>query len=168
LTINIKDRFLAMPRETPWYEQVTTPALLRHARTTYGAAMRRALAKAGYDDIPKNGLYLIGGMAFQAGDMPLGNLVRDLRVSKQVAGQLVDTLVTRGYLERAVDGQDRRKLTVTLTDRGRAAAIVQTEARKEIDAELLQRVGKGNVTVARRTLAALVDIGRRQEADREA
>lgn len=157
-----------MPRQTHWYEQVTTPALLRHARTTYGTAMRRALAQAGYDDIPKNGLYLIGGMAFQAGDMPLGHLVRDLRVSKQAAGQLVDTLVTRGYLQRAVDEQDRRKLTITLTDRGRAAAIVQTEARKKIDSELLAQVGTADVNTTRKTLAALVEMGRRHEAGHKA
>ncbi|OOG52666.1 hypothetical protein B0E47_15405 [Rhodanobacter sp. B05] len=154
-----------MTRETPWYEQVTTPALLRHARTTYGTAMRRALAAAGYDDIPKNGLYLIGGMAYQAQDMPLGNLVKDLRITKQAAGQLVDTLVTRGYLQRAVDEQDRRKLTVTLTARGRAAAVVQTEARKKIDAELLARARPNEVNITRRTLAALVEIGRQREAD---
>src|SRR5574337_1754261 len=157
-----------MPRQTHWYEQVTTPALLRHARTTYGTAMRRALAQAGYDDIPKNGLYLIGGMAFQDGDVPLGNLVRDLRVSKQAAGQLVDTLVTRGYLQRAVDEQDRRKLTITLTDRGRAAAIVQTEARKKIDSELLAQVGTADVNTTRKTLAALVEMGRRHEAGHKA
>jgi DNA-binding MarR family transcriptional regulator len=127
--------------------------------------MRRALAAAGYDDIPKNGLYLIGGMAFQSQDMPLGNLVRDLRVTKQAAGQLVDTLVTRGYLQRAVDEQDRRKLTVTLTARGRAAAVVQTEARKKIDAELLARARPNEVNITRRTLAALVEIGRQCEAD---
>lgn len=154
-----------MAHKTPWYEEVTTPALLRHARTTYGTAMRQALATAGYDDIPKNGLYLIGGMAFQSEDMPLGNLVRDLRVSKQAAGQLVDTLVTRGYLQRAVDERDRRKLTVTLTDRGHGAAAVQTEARKKIDAELLARVRPADVDITRRTLVALVEIGRHREAD---
>ncbi|MEO6800865.1 MAG: MarR family transcriptional regulator [Rhodanobacter sp.] len=156
-----------MTRKPAWYEEVTTPALLRHARTTYGSAMRRALADAGYDDIPRNGLYLIGGMAFHEGDMPLGNLVRDLRVSKQAAGQLVDTLVTRGYLQRDVDEQDRRKLTVMLTDRGREAASVQTDARKKIDADLLAHAGKGNVAITRKTLAALVEIGRRQEDDHD-
>ena len=33
---------------TPWYETISMPALLRHARTTYGAAMRGALADAGF------------------------------------------------------------------------------------------------------------------------
>jgi hypothetical protein len=51
----------------PWYDEIVMSALLRHARYTYGIAMRRALAEAGYDDIPKNGLYVIGGLALGAG-----------------------------------------------------------------------------------------------------
>src|SRR5487761_726024 len=109
----------------PQSAAIPLPALLRHARTTYGSAMRRSLEKAGYDDIPKNGLYVIGGLALGAGNVPLTVLIRDLRISKQAAGQLVETLVSRGYLVRAVDGEDRRRLVVTLTDRGRAAAATQ-------------------------------------------
>src|SRR5215469_11166245 len=125
-------------------DEIVLPALLRHARTTYGAAMRQALAEAGYDDIPGNGLYVIGGLALNREDIPLGQLIRELRISKQAAGQLVDTLVTRGYLERAVDKDDRRKLTVTLTERGRAAAAIQSAAREKVDAELLAAVGPGD------------------------
>lgn len=134
---------------------VPLPALLRHARAAYGVAMRKALEAAGYDDIPKNGLYVIGGLAFGAGDVPLASLIRDLRVSKQAAGQLVDTLVTRGYLARTVDEQDRRRLMVTLTDRGRAAAAAQAEARERVDAELLAKVGPKCVEHTRTALAAL-------------
>ena len=149
-----------MIEETPWYEAVVMPALLRHARTTYGAAMRRALEAAGYDDIPRNGLYVIGGLALGAGGVPLGQLIRELRVSKQSAGQLVDALVLRGYLERVVDEEARRKLTVALTERGVAAAAAQAAARERIDAELLARVGAADVAAARRALAALIDMGR--------
>jgi DNA-binding MarR family transcriptional regulator len=142
----------------PWFEEIAMPALLRHARATYGRAMRQALAEAGYDDIPKNGLYVIGGLALGAGGVPLGQLVKELGVSKQGAGQLVDTLVLRGYLERTVDAQDRRKLTVTLTERGRAAAAAQTAAREKIDAELIARVGQEDINRTRRTLAVLIDL----------
>lgn len=152
----------------PWFEQIVMPALLRHARSTYGLAMRRALTQAGYDDIPKNGLYVIGGLAMGAGGIPLGQLVKELRVSKQSAGQLVDTLVLRGYLERTVDPEDRRKLTVTLTERGRAAAETQSAVREKIDADLLARVGERDLTCTRRTLAALVDLGHQQEAGEDA
>jgi DNA-binding MarR family transcriptional regulator len=134
------------------------PALLRHARTTYGEGMRRALGQAGYDDIPRNGLYILGGLAMDLPDVPLGQLIAELGVSKQAAGQLVDTLVQRGYLERAPDESDRRRLTIRLTARGRAAAAVQRAAREKIDALLVARVGEEDVQRTRRTLAALIDL----------
>jgi DNA-binding MarR family transcriptional regulator len=148
-----------MSEAKPWFEEVPLPALLRHARTTYGEAMRRALEDAGYDDIPRNGLYVIGGLALGAGAVPLGQLIKDLRISKQAAGQLVDALVLRGYLARTVDEDDRRKLTVTLTVRGQAAAAVQRAARETIDAALAESVGQDDVARARRTLAALLKLG---------
>jgi DNA-binding MarR family transcriptional regulator len=151
--------------ETPWYDRIAIPALLRHARNTYGEAMRRALNEAGYDDIPGNGLYVIGGLALGAGDLPLGQLIRELKISKQAAGQLVDALVLRGYLERTMDPNDRRKLTVGLTERGRAAAGVQTEAREAIDAQLLASVGPEAIGLTRRSLAVLIDIGREDGQD---
>lgn len=138
--------------------QVPLAALLRHARAAYGSAMRRALEDAGYDDIPKNGLYVIGGLALGTADIPLAALIRDLRISKQAAGQLVDILVTRGYLARAVDGQDRRRLVVTLTDRGRAAAVIQAAARERVDAALLEKVGPQCFQQARVALAALTEM----------
>src|SRR5262249_30862272 len=131
---------LSRPMEPQYNDQLATvalPALLRHARNTYGSAMRRALAEAGYDDVPGNGLYVIGGLALDGADTPLSQLILELRLSKQAAGQLVDTLVNRGYLDRAPDKEDRRKLTVSLTERGRAAAAVQAAAREKVDAELL-------------------------------
>ena len=122
-----------MTGEEPWYQTIHMPALLRHARNAYGGAMRAALAEIDCDDIPKNGMWVIGGLAQGAGGVPLGQLVKDLGVSKQAAGQLVDTLVLRGYLERKVDDADSRKLIVTLTPRGQAAAAAQAAARGRID-----------------------------------
>ena len=129
--------------------------------------MRRALAEAGYEDIPRNGLYVIGGLALGGGEIPLGQLIKELGISKQSGGQLVDTLVLRGYLERTVDAEDRRKLTVTLTERGRAAAATQAAAREKIDAELIARIGQEDVNCTRRTLAALVDLGREREEEQD-
>lgn len=121
--------------------------------------MRQALAAAGYDDIPKNGLYVIGGMALETGAVPLGQLIEELGISKQSASQLVDTLVTRGYLQRTEDPNDRRKLTITLTERGRDAAATQSAAGKKVDAALIECVGEDNVLRTRHALAALIGIG---------
>jgi DNA-binding MarR family transcriptional regulator len=154
-----------MPDDTPWYDTIVMPALLRWARGTYGEAMRKALSKAGCEDIPSNGLFVIGGLALGAGDVPLSALVRDLKVSKQAAGQLVDTLVLRGYLKREVDEADRRRFTVALTERGRHAAAVQRAERERIDADLERRVGPAALAQTRRTLGALIEMGRKQEGD---
>lgn len=155
----------AAPPATPWFDVIAIPALLRHARNTYGAAMRKALEDAGFDDIPKNGLYVIGGLALGAGDAPLAELIRDLRITKQAAGQLVDTLVTRGYLARMEDPQDRRRQIVTLTGRGRAAAAAQGAARARIDSLLAERIGEAGVGKFRKVLAALIAIGHAPHED---
>ena len=149
--------------ETPYWTRVVLPALLRHARTTYGTAMRRALAGVDCDDMPRNGLYVIGALAM--GEAPLSEIIRELGVSKQAAGQLVDTLVLRGYLEREVDPEDRRRLTVALTERGKAAAAAQAAAREAVDDELRLRVGAEKLLHAREVLGALIDMGHEETAE---
>jgi len=149
------------------HDTVGIPALLRHARTAYGTAMRKALAEIDCDDIPKNGMYVIGGLAMGAGDVPLSVLVKDLRLSKQAAGQLVDTLVLRGYVFRETDEADRRRFTVTLTERGRHAAEVQRAAREKLDAELERRVGAAAIAGARKTLGVLIEMGRSKNKDQD-
>lgn len=137
--------------------QLSMPALLRHAHHAYGAAMRSALAQAGYDDLPENGLYVIGGLAQQQDGRPLGQIIAELGMSKQAAGQLVDALVARGYLDREVDVSDRRRLTITLTEHGRSAARIIGTARATLDATLLTRINARDIARTRRTLEALFD-----------
>jgi hypothetical protein len=114
------------------------PALLRAARGAYGNAIRARLAAADCDDMPRNGPYVLGGMANHGGSA--GDLIRQLGVTKQAASQLIDTLVVRGYLERQVDPEDRRRMLIALTERGRAAAVVAglvalTEIRERMEEE---------------------------------
>ena len=145
-----------MPGEQQdWFADVSFPALLRAARRAYGTVVIEALAEAGCDDMPRNGSYVIGAIA-RAG-APLGEIINALGVSKQAAGQLVDTLVTRGYLARAADPDDRRRLTITLTDRGLAAAEVIRHAVERVDASVLGLVGPEYVAHTRATLAALIE-----------
>jgi len=63
--------------------EIVFPALLRHARYTYGAAIRAALAEAGCEDMPPNGIYVVGSIARNGS--PLAEVIRELRVSKQAA-----------------------------------------------------------------------------------
>ncbi len=141
------------------YEEIVLPALLRAARKVYGGAIRTALVKAGYDDIPKNGIFVLGAVARSGA--PLRGIIQHLGMSKQAAGQLVDTLVARGYLDREVDEQDRRRLTITLSERGRAAAQVSRATVERIDAALLKHVGRERLAHTRATLLALIDLEQR-------
>ena len=142
-----------------WYQDIAMPALLRWGQQTYGKAMRRAVAAADCDDIPPNGMFVVGALALGTGNGPLLGLEKALAISKQAVGQLIDTLVLRGYLKREADAEDRRRISLKLTERGWHAAAVQREARERIDAELAARMGPDAVMAAREVLGALVEIG---------
>jgi DNA-binding MarR family transcriptional regulator len=141
-----------------WYDDVSMPALLRAARTTYGTAIRSALEEIGCADVPRNGIFVIGAIA-RTGS-PLGEIIAALGVSKQAAGQLVDTLVLRGYLDRAPDPDDRRRMTVSLTERGRMAAEASRSAIDRLDAELTALVGADTMAATRAGLGAMIVHGR--------
>jgi DNA-binding MarR family transcriptional regulator len=145
--------------------QISIPALLRASRGAYGHAIRSRLAALGFDDMPRNGPYILGGMANAGGTA--GRLVTQLGVSKQAASQLIDTLVIRGYLERAVNSDDRRRMTIDLTDRGRAAAEAVRAGVEAIDAELTQLITPAELAGLRQGLIALCEIRERLEAEIE-
>lgn len=144
------ERHAAAPAPKP------LPALLRAARRVYGTAIRDALAQIDCDDVPSNGIYVLGAIAHAS--VPLSQIVRELGMTKQAAGQLVDTLVLRGYLDRAVDSEDRRRLNITLSERGRAASAASRAAVLRLEAELARRVGDPAVAQTRATLQALIDM----------
>jgi DNA-binding MarR family transcriptional regulator len=140
---------------------VNIPALLRSARGSYGQAVAASLQAAGFEDIPRNGPFVLGGMAnrgWSASDM-----VEALEVTKQAASQLIDTLVVRGYLTREINPEDRRRLTIELTDRGRAAAAAVRAAVESVDAELARMISPEQMAGLRAGLAALAEIKERRQ-----
>jgi DNA-binding MarR family transcriptional regulator len=144
----------------PAENEVVIPALLRAARSSYGQAIERHLAAAGYDDMPRNGPFVLGGMVNHGGTA--ADMIRGLGVTKQAASQLIDTLVLRGYLTREVNPADRRRMTIGLTDRGRAAAAAIRAAVGEVDAELTQMVSPAELAGLRAGLIALAEIRDRE------
>ena len=144
--------------------EIPIPALLRAARGAYGRAIQRRLQSAGFDDLPRNGPFVLGGLATRGEQ--LAGLVRQLGVSKQATGQLVDTLVVRGYLDRRPDPDDRRRMLVEPTERGRAAAAEVRTAVEEIDARLAERLGPDELEGLRVGLAALTAIREELEDER--
>jgi DNA-binding MarR family transcriptional regulator len=147
-----------------YYEQLGIPGLLRAARRAYGAAVRAAFTDAGFDDIPRNGAYVLARV--YDNNSPVAELTRELSISKQAVSQLVDTMVMRGYLERSADPEDRRRMLITLTPRGEAAARVSWEAATEVDDELTRRLTPEGFAALRASLTELAKMA--AEADHSA
>jgi DNA-binding MarR family transcriptional regulator len=141
------------------------PALLRRARGAYGNTVAATLAAAGFDDLPRNGPFVLGGMANHGGSAV--ELIQSLGVSRQAASQLIDTLVLRGYLGRQVNREDRRRLDIELTERGRAAAAVVRAAVKKIDRQLTAMLSPDEMAGLRAGLAALSTLKEKTQGDRE-
>ncbi len=141
--------------------EANLPALLRAARGSYGNAVRSSLAAAGFDDLPRNGPFVLGGMANRGASA--SDLIEALDVSKQAASQLIDALVLRGYLTREVNPEDRRRLTIELTERGRAAAQAVRAGVEVVDAELSAAISADQLAGLRAGLYALAEIKVRQE-----
>lgn len=138
------------------HPDVVLPALLRAARGSYGHAIRRELVAAGFEDLPRNAPFVLGGMVNQGGNA--SDLVRELGVTKQAASQLVDVLVERGYLRRELDPDDGRRVSLGVTDRGRAAAAAVRNGVQWVDAQLAERVSAAQIGGLRAGLVALCDI----------
>jgi DNA-binding MarR family transcriptional regulator len=146
------------PRQTsqPWYADIVLPMLLAAGRATYGKAIRANLVGAGFGDLPRQGSRIVGGIARNG--VNLSDVSGVLGVSKQAASQLVDTLVLRGYVERIPDANDRRRMTIGLTDRGRGAAQEIRDAVESVDSALLERVSSRDLAILRRVLGQLVEL----------
>jgi DNA-binding MarR family transcriptional regulator len=136
------------------------PALMRAARGTYGNVIRAELIEAGYEDLPRNGPFVLGGMANHGGSAV--DMIRGLGVSRQAASQLIDTLVLRGYFAREVNVEDRRRLDITLTERGHGAAMVVRSAVEQVHAELATMINPAELAGLRAGLVALASIKERE------
>lgn len=137
-------------------DDVTVPMLLRRARFTYTAAMREELRARGLEDLPRNGPFVIRAM--QHTSTPLSVIARDLSVSKQAVSKLIDLLVVRGFLERTVEPEDRRRISLTLTERGREAAAAVEAGTNRVDADLAAALTPGQLAGFRAGLRALLEM----------
>lgn len=60
--------------------------------------------------------------------------------------------------ERSEDPHDRRRVLLTLTERGRAASAVVLAAAERVDAQLVTIVGDERMRHAKETLVALLSL----------
>ncbi|MFL5833390.1 MAG: MarR family winged helix-turn-helix transcriptional regulator [Solirubrobacterales bacterium] len=88
--------------------------------------------------------------------MRLTEIAERANVTKQSAGEIVDELVDRGYVERAPDPLDGRAKLVCLTTRGERAQEFGFRAFAAIERHWAERFGAERIAELRRTLEAIV------------
>jgi DNA-binding MarR family transcriptional regulator/catechol 2,3-dioxygenase-like lactoylglutathione lyase family enzyme len=136
--------------------EFATPTLMRAARGVYARAIRAHLHAIGVDDLPRNGAFILAGIANTGS--PRQDLPFDLGVTKQAVSQVIDTLVQRGYVERSPDADDRRRVILELTGRGEQAMDAVVNGVEAVDAQLRERVPAQQVDAMRSVLLALAEI----------
>jgi DNA-binding MarR family transcriptional regulator len=152
-----------MPSAHELDETIPMPALMRAARGSYAQSIRAHLEARGIDDLPRNGPFVLGGIANHRASA--GDMITGLGVTKQAASQLIDTLVVRGYLSREADPLDRRRQTIAMTERGREAARAIRAGIDDVDVELSRLVSPTELAGLRAGLTALADIKDRMKPE---
>jgi DNA-binding MarR family transcriptional regulator len=90
-----------------------------------------------------------------AGPNTLSGLARRRRVSLQAMGELVQTLVERGWISRAPDPSDRRQSLLQLTEQGRSHYERATARMLQHLTPLLRQLSAEELGAVRLALAAL-------------
>jgi len=79
-------------------------------------------------------------------------------MTKQSAGEVVDDLVARGYVERVPDPEDRRAKLICLTERGEAAQTRGFHVLAEIERRWGERYGAERVADLRAILEEIAAV----------
>jgi DNA-binding MarR family transcriptional regulator len=136
-------------------------ALLRAAERVYVAAIRSALDDAGFEDLPPRGIVVMASL--QQRPLSVGSLSRGLGVTSQAASQLIDVLVARGFVDRTADPADRRRIVLTLSARGAAAAETITAAVASVTRRVEATTSREDRAALRRGLEVLASLGADQD-----
>lgn len=142
--------------DDPGTSEFATPTLMRAARGAYARSIRAQLHAIGIDDLPRNGAFILAGIDAAGG--PRHDLPAELGVTKQAVSQVLDTLVSRRFLSRGPDPDDRRRITLELTERGQQVVDAVTRGVQAVDLQLHQRVSPEQVGAMRSALRVLAEI----------
>ena len=135
----------------------STPTLLRTAYNVLSGAIYDAVAQTGATDMrPAHG-NAMEMLAIQDG-LRLTDLAARAGMAPQSMGELVDDLVSKGYLERREDPADRRAKRIYLTHTGRTTAAASKVAVRQIERQISEMLGARHYQQMRRNLAAIAEL----------
>ena len=135
----------------------STPTLLRTAYNVLSAAIYSAVSQAGAGDMrPAHG-NAMEMLSIQDG-LRLTDIASRAGVAPQSMGEIVDDLVSKGYLARREDPSDRRAKRIYLTQKGRETAQASRIALREVEQRISEILGTDKYQEMRRDLAAISEI----------
>ena len=130
-----------------------TAMLVLAAASAVISAIQDGMAERGYTDVrPAHGFAFA---RIAVGGATAADLAEHLGVTKQAAGQLVDQLVSGGYVRRDPDPLDARRRLLRLTARGMACTRAAEESAAAAVAAWRPSVGAKDLRALHDALARL-------------
>ena len=134
------------------------PVLLLGAARTLVDGIDAGVRARGFTDLrPAHGFAFT---LIAAGGATVADLARHLDVTKQAASQMVDDLVTKGYVQRHPHPDDARARLLALTERGWACTRAADEAAAETLRPWADAIGPERVAALRADLTRIAAPGR--------
>jgi DNA-binding MarR family transcriptional regulator len=127
--------------------------LLAAAYQEFVRELRADLAERGFADSGRSDGYVLRALA--GGPMTVSTLADRLEITKQGAGQLVEGMEQRGYVERQPDPDDRRARLVALSGRGQEMLRAARRFHQRYERHLVNRHGAEPVAMFRALLGAV-------------
>jgi len=127
--------------------------LLGVAYQEFVRELHAAHAAAGFTDLGGSDGFVFRSLAEQP--MTVSELAAHLEITKQGAGQIIDDMERRGYVEREPDPADRRARLVRLSARGRQALANARRFHRDYERRLARTHGSDAVETLRKMLEAI-------------
>lgn len=127
--------------------------LLLLADQEFVRELRAHVTAQGFDDQGRS-----DGFVFRTlndGPTTITRLAERLEISKQGAGQIVDDMERRGYVERRPDPSDARAKLLHLTERGEAALSTARKFHQAYERRLRKRFGDEAIDTLRGVLTEM-------------
>jgi DNA-binding MarR family transcriptional regulator len=138
---------------TPRPQPVDLGILLGLAYQEFVRELREAQAGLGFGDLGRSDGFVFRALGSQP--MTVSELAARLQISKQGAGQIVDDMERRGYVERRPDPDDGRARLLHLSGRGRAALAAARRFHQRYERRLAREHGREAVANLRRLLEGI-------------
>src|SRR3954451_5989854 len=134
------------------------PAVLLSAANALVDGIDAGVRDSGFADLPPAHRFAFARLS--DGGATVGQLAEHLDVTKQAASQMVEELVTKGYVQRRPHPDDARARLIVLTAKGWACTRAADEAAAEVLRPWADALGPHRLDALRADLSRIATPGR--------